>query len=125
MSATILQPDSVRKAAGIVEVIVTIPTTVDSSSGATCIVTFNGPVIKITGTAVSSNFNSKALSMKASNDGVNFYALATAISVTQSGNFVVDSGVSKDDIGFRYYQLLFSGAPAATLVVTLAGTLLY
>jgi hypothetical protein len=118
MAATILTPDTERKTAGTIEIVITIPTTVDGTNGGTCIVSPPIPVRTLTGTVVSSNFNGKTLAVKASNDGVNFTAVATAISVASTGNFVIAAA----DIGFRYYQITFSGAPTVAVVVTLVAT---
>lgn len=100
----------------------TIPTTVDGTDGATAIFS-PGPARYITITATSSNFNSKALSVKASNDGVTFTALETAISISSSGNAAIDQ-IAKNCLGYRYYQLVFSGAPTVAVTVTIVVTLL-
>jgi hypothetical protein len=128
MAATVIVP-TMSKGSTFIQVVAVIPTTVDSSSGATCNFPMPGAKL-ITGQAVSSDFNSKTLSVKASNDGTNFVAVATAIAVTSSGLFHINStdyddgtNVLTNDLGFLYYQLAFSGAPAATLTVTVIGTL--
>lgn len=121
MAATVLTPDSIKYASGMIVVQATIPTTVDGTDGGTCIVPIGKPLRTLTGTVVSSNFNSKALSVKASNDGTNFAAVATAISVTSTGNFAL----ALVDVGFLFYQLVFSGAPTVAVVVTLCGTVLF
>ena len=118
MSATVIASPTWSHGVGFITCSITILTTVDGTSGATCIVPVECAIRLLTGTAVSTNFNGKALSVKASNDGVNFTAVATAISVTSTGNFIIAAA----DIGFLFYQVLFSGAPTAALTVTLVGT---
>jgi hypothetical protein len=66
--------------------------------------------------AVSSDFGSGTVALKAGPDGTNYYALPTAKSLTASGV----KSVNPEDCGFFNYQIALTGATnPATITVTL------
>jgi hypothetical protein len=67
---------------------------------------------------VSSNFNGKTLELKGAPDGVNFASFASALQLTSSGV----KSVTTAETAMLNYQVTFSGAPGATLTVTILAT---
>jgi len=117
MSATVILPDKIwTPRLGVVEVDITIPTTVDGTSGATCIFELLR-CMSIVWSAISSNFNAKTVELKASNDGVNFFALASANQLTSSGN----KPVPAIECGYKWWQISSTGAPIVDIAVIVIG----
>lgn len=118
MAATILQPTVSNRAMGFMTVVVTIPTTVDGASGATCNFVLPG-AFAIGIQYQSADYNGKTVTIKAAPDGVNFNALPTSKS---SGSNAMQS-VATADTAFLNYQVSINGAPNATVTVTIIATL--
>jgi len=93
---------------------ITFPTTTDSSAGGTSIIEVSRPY-SMSLHYESTNWNSKTLTFFGGNDGTHFYVLGTAISVTANGAIAI----ATRDLGFRFYQAIFSGAPTGALTLTI------
>lgn len=118
MAATVLSATYNKVGLGILLATVVIPTTVDGTDGGYAIVSM-GRMHSLTLQYESTNWNAKTLTLTGGNDGVNFYALSTAISVTANGA----QGLAVRDDGFKYYKVSLSGAPTAALTVILCSIL--
>lgn len=102
---------------GLLQTVVTIPTTVDGASGATC--AFQIPrAYAISIQYQSTNYNGKTVTLKGAPDGVNWTALPTAKS---SGANALQS-VATADTAMLNYQISIDGAPTAAVTVTLIAT---
>lgn len=113
MAATVVVPVLSIVQPRVLKVTITVPTTVNGTDGATA--TFELPkAFSIVWNAVSTNFNAKTAELKASTDGTNYYALASANQLSASGN----KPIPQIECGYLYWQFSFTGAPVATLVVT-------
>ena len=62
-------------------------------------------------------FGSGTLSLQGGNNGTDFYALPTAVSMTADGI----ASVALADLGYRFYRIHFTGStnPTLTAIVTL------
>jgi hypothetical protein len=113
MAATIISPVPDKLGAGIDKWVITFATDIDGTSGGVATIeVLRGYSIVLH--YESTNWNSKTLTFAGGNDGSNFYALTTAISVSANGVFPL----ALRDVGFRYYKAALSGAPTAALTLT-------
>lgn len=112
MAQTVVNVAKSRVELGVTQVVATIATTVDAT-GATADFTVERPTA-MSVQAQSTNFNTKTLSLQASNDGVNYAALPTAVALTASGI----KSVAVADLGYLFYRINIDGAPLATMTVT-------
>jgi hypothetical protein len=64
-----------------------------------------------------SSFGAGTLSLQGSNDGDNFFALPTAVSITANGV----ASVALADLGYRFYRIHLTGStnPTLTAIVSL------
>ncbi len=113
MAATVINPSQSPLQPKVLLTTINIPTTVDAVAGATA--AFALPrAFSIVWSAISTNFNAKTVELKASNDGTNYFALASASQITSSGN----KPVPQIECGYLYWQISITGAPSAAMVVT-------
>jgi hypothetical protein len=114
MAATVLSAVTSHLDRGVYKVVVIIPTTVDAVSGATADFTLSR-VFAISFQTKSTDYNGKAVSLQASNDDVNFFALPTPKSNSSDDNLAV----APSECAFQSYRVTINGAPLAPITVTI------
>lgn len=117
MAATVLTAAQTNIKRGVVKTVVTIPTTVDGTDGATCDFQLTS-AYAIAIQSVSSNYNAKTVELKASCDNTNFLALPTAKTFTANGI----KSVATADCSYCFYRVDITGAPIAAVTVTIIST---
>jgi len=113
MAATVLTPAQTDIRRGVVRTVVTIPTTVDATDGATCDFQLTR-AFSVTIQSVCANYNAKTIELRASCDNTNFKALPTAKTFTADGIL----SVAAIDCGYCFYRVNITGAPIAIATVT-------
>ena len=102
---------AVRVAHGVLSLVATFTAQNDAT-------VFEMPRVMAMSLQGSGTFGAATLDIQASNDGVTYAALPTAVSLSAAGI----RSVAVADLGFRYYRVIvLAAAPTGTLTATVIG----